>query len=323
MLSGASARANEQLLYEQKDAWNQIRLDLRSDGEARARYLRGIASGYDWSGRGGSAAWRAERRVEVQDFEDWLINCSGHGPAERQVKPPGWLVSVPGPWQAYVPPAASAGMPEPYATWVAAGRVLAFPARHKQALWPLIRNPGRPGRAPVPGIEPVLAAAAGLRPDQVSGFIEAVLMDWSGEYEDPAFPVQLHLPAEEAFDFGFIAADERQRAIDQARAETLQAMTDFISGLPEHQRHYRAEQEAELARAMDDARLFGHMAAELGIKATWVWPGRSVADEILAGTRADAVQWLARWAYKTCTRLLQQSMEQAWHESFGNRPAVH
>jgi hypothetical protein len=61
------------------------------------------------------------------------------------------------------------------------------------------------------------------------------------------------------------------------------------------------------------------MAAELGIEATWVWPGRSVAGEILAGTRADAVQWLARWAHKTCTRMLQQSMEQAWHESFDNR----
>ena len=319
MLSGASARANEQLLYEQREAWNEIRLDLRSGGEVRVPYLRGISSGYDWSGRGGSAAWRAERRVEVQDFEDWLVSCSGTGPVERQVKPPGWLVRVPGPWHAYAPSAASAGIPEPYATWVAAGRVLAFPVRYKQALWPLIRDPGRPGWAPVPGIEPVLAAAAGLRPDQVSGFIEAVLMDWSGEYEEPAFPVQLHLPAEEAFDFGFIDADERRRTIDQARAEVLQAMTEFISGLPEHERDYRAGQEAELQRAIGDARLFGHMAAELGIEATWVWPGRSVAGEILAGRRADAVQWLARWAHKTCTRMLQQSMEQAWHESFDNR----
>jgi hypothetical protein len=70
------------------------------------------------------------------------------------------------------------------------------------------------------------------------------------------------------------------------------------------------------------------MVERLGIdftvtKATRVWPGRSVVDEIIAGTRADAVQWLARWAYKSCTRMLQQAMEQAWHDAFDHHPADH
>lgn len=322
MLSGPSARANERLLYEQRAEWDEIRLDLRGGVAARARYLR-RAIGYepDWSGRGGSAVWRAERRVEVQDFEDWLIDCSGPDPVERHVKPPGWLVRIPNAWHARVSSAAATVMPEPYATWVAAGRLLAFPVGHKQVVWPLIRSPGRPGWAPVPGIEPVLAAAAGLRPDQVSGFIEAVLVDWNGEYEDPVFPVRLYLPVDRAFGFGFIDADERRDAMARARAATLKAMTDIISRRPE-------SQHAELERAMGDARLFGRMVDRVGIKfrvtkATWTWPGRSVVDEILAGTCADAVQWLAGWAHKTCTRMLQQSMEQAWHDAFDHRPDVY
>jgi hypothetical protein len=196
--------------------------------------------------------------------------------------------------------------------------------RRVAPVWPLMRSPGRPGWAPVPGIEPVIAAAAGLRPDQVSGFIEAVLVDWSGQHENPEFPFQLNLPADKAFDFGFIDADERRHAMARARAATLQAMTGIISGLPDDQGHHSAE----LEQAVGNARLFGRLAGRLGIKfavarATWMWPGRSVADEIRTGTRADAMQWLAGWTHKTCNRMLQQSMEQAWHDAFDHHPAVH
>lgn len=126
----------------------------------------------------------------------------------------------------------------------------------------------------------------------------------------------------EAFDFGLIDADERARAMAQARAATQQAMTDIIDELPEHERHHRAE----LERAQGNAQQFGRMVARLGIRfrvvrATWVWPGQSVVDEVLAGTRADIVQWLSGWAYKTCTRMLHQSMEQAWRDGFDHRPA--
>jgi hypothetical protein len=126
LLRGPNARAKERWLYEQQRAdWGEVRLDLRSGGVARTRYLEDV-DGWDWSGRGGAAVWRAERRVEVQGFEDWLISCSGSGAVERQVKPPGWLVQVPGTWRACVLAVATAGMPEPYATWVTTGRLLAF-----------------------------------------------------------------------------------------------------------------------------------------------------------------------------------------------------
>ena len=328
-LSGASASAGERLLYEQRADWDELRLDLRGPGDLRDLYLQGTDGGdrFDWTGRGGAAVWRAERKVEVQDFEEWLISCSGPGPAERRVQPPGWLACVPGGWCACVPAAAATGVPEPFATWVAAGRLLAFPAGNRLAVWPLIRSPGRPGWAPVPGIEPVLAAAAGLRPDQVSGFIEAVLVDWNGQDEDPEFPFQLNLPADKAFDFGFIDADERREAMARARAATIQAKADIISRisrLPGDQGHHRAE----LEQAMGNDRVFGLTAGRLGIKfavarAAWMWPGHAVADETRAGTRADAVQWLAGWAHKACTRMLQSSMEQAWNDAFDHRPAAH
>lgn len=46
MLGGANPSANERLLYEQRAEWDEIRLDLRGGGAARARYLRG-AIGYE------------------------------------------------------------------------------------------------------------------------------------------------------------------------------------------------------------------------------------------------------------------------------------
>ena len=322
MLSGPDACANERLLYEQRAEWDAIRDRLRSDPQARASFLQGALSS-DWSGRGGAAAWRAERRVEAQDFEEWLIRSPGLDPVEREVRPPGWPVRVPG-WRARAWSAAAAEMPEPYATWVTAGRLLAFPVGAGQVAWPLVPGPAGPGLVPVPGVEPLLAAAKGLRPDQVSGFIEAVLVDWSGEEDDSGFPVRLDLPAHEAFDLGFINADERQRAMAAARAATIGEMARIIGTLPHHQQHHRAE----LYQAMSSTRAFSSLADKLDIKftvvkATWTWPGRTVADEILAGTSAAAVQWLAGWAYKTSARMLQRAMERAWQEAFEHRPATY
>jgi hypothetical protein len=318
MLNGANASANEQLLYEQKAEWNELRLDLRSHGAKRDRYRAGTTD-LNWSGRGGAAVWRAERRVELQDLADWLINYPEAGSAARQVNPPAWLVRVPRPWRARIPAAVATGLAEPYATWVAAGRLLAFPVGSRQAVWPLIPSPDRPGWTPVPGIEPILAAAAGLRSEQVVSFIEAVLVDWSTEGEHPEFRVDLLLPADEAFGWGFIGEDELRDAVTQARVATLREMSDIIDWSPDDER-------TELEQARGDPQAFGRTAARLGIKftvaeAVYLWRGRSVVNEMLAGTRAAAVRWLAGWAHSACTMRLQQSMEQAWRGAFDHHPA--
>ncbi|MFE5049063.1 hypothetical protein ACFRAI_22405 [Streptomyces sp. NPDC056637] len=81
----------------------------------------------------------------------------------------------------------------------------------------------------MPGFEPVAAAAATLRPDQVLGFIEALLIDWNHTFaEEPSLRIALDLPADKARRFGFITAKEQHRIMAEARAVTLENMDRFI-----------------------------------------------------------------------------------------------
>jgi hypothetical protein len=161
-----------------------------------------------------------------------------------------------------------------------------------------------------------------MRPEQAIGFIEAILVDWSRMEDQLDLPVELRIPVHEAFKLGFIGAEERRIAMAEAREATLREMARIISGLPSHQLGHRDA----LLQAMGNARVFGRIANGLGIdfsvvKATWLWPGTSVAEEFLAGADAAAVEWLANWAYLTSVRMLQQSMELAWRHAFEHRPA--
>jgi len=322
MLNRRNATANEQLLYEQRGEWDKIRHQLRTDAAARASHLQGIIDS-KWIGRGGAAVWRAERTVEMQDFEKWLVNHSGLNSHDRVVNPPGWQTRVPEGWHAQALPAGITDIPEPYATWAADGRLLLIPAGSRQAVWPVVPSSTFPGWEPVPGVEPLLAPAARLRPEQTTGFIEAIMVDWSGKQHHPDLPLALRIPAHEAFKLGLIDAEERRLAMADAREATLRQMADIISGLPRDQHNYRDA----LLQATGDARLFGRIAKDLGIdfsvvKATWLWPGTSVVEEFLAGATTKALEWLANWAYLTSVRLLQQSMESAWRDAFEHRPAA-
>lgn len=321
-LRGPGAAAYEKLLYDQRTAWDEARQDLRHSTD-KAWLREGIPGWYDTSGRGGGAVWRAQRRVELQDFADWLVGRAS-GPRVRRVQPPGWLVRVPERWCARVVPA---GIPEPFASWAAAGRVLVFPAQERQVLWPLTAIATPPGLIPIPGMEPVIATAARLSPEKIGGFIESLLLDWqSADDEHREIVGQLEVPAGKALDFGLIDAAEHRQIMACARAATLQSMAAVIQGLHDHQLRHRDK--LRDAAALGNARQFGVLAAELGIqfgvvKAMWHWPIRSVAEEVLAGTRSDAVQWLAGWVHRECTRTLQRSMEQAWHAAFDHLPASH
>lgn len=172
----------------------------------------------------------------------------------------------------------------------------------------------------MPGIEPVISTAQGLRPDQVVGFIEAVLLDWSWsdeEFPDGEFPGELRLPVDKARDFGFITAEEERQARVNARAQTLRAIDEIIDRLSEDQHHHRPV----LEQARGNIQQFRRIAKRLGIKVTaarasWPWPGRSVVDEVIAGARPDLVELLATWAYRTSTGKLGQSMEAAWDDAF-------
>ena len=307
VLSGGRACINEQALYEQESAWAKLRQNLldANDGD-----------NYSLVGRGGTAVWRAERKVTVQDFEDWLIERTE---VELVMRPPGWLVRTPRRWRARTFSPMTTHVPEPYKTWVSEGHLLDFPYKNRQAVWPLTRSAqGRWER--VPGIEPIISAAKGLRPEQLVGFIEAVLIDWNDGYEKNfGFPIELNLPADKACDFALITVQERQQAMAEARAQTLQSMNDIIDGLHEDQDYFRSA----LKEAKGDTHRFRLVAKRLGIKpwlrvskATWRWPGHSVVDELFTDTPEDLVEWLAIWAHKNSVRTLGNSMQETWHEAF-------
>ncbi|MEW2436008.1 hypothetical protein AB0952_17915 [Streptomyces caniferus] len=237
---------------------------------------------------------------------------------------PLWLLRTPAAWSAHAPQSTSGRVPALCASWVAEGRLLAFPYRNRQAFWPLQRQQGTPGLAPVPGFEPVAAAAAGLRPDKVTGFIEAVLIDWSHTFaEEPLLRTVLDLPADRARRFGLITAEEQHRAMAEARAMTLKTMDDFIAwaaedGASEFDLH-------KLKDARGNARAFHrltrtyprHARPKFRVPwATWAWPGGSVAAELAAGTPPDLVRWLATAAHSGSSLILERAMEQAWHRAF-------
>jgi len=327
LLTGARAEDNERLLHEDGEEWQDLYQDtLHADEEHRSELLRGTTS-YDWAGRGGTAVWRAERRVCVQYFEDWLAGPAGEDTAGYVMEPPGWMLARPPGWDAVTPALTSAGrLPQPYAQWAAEGRALVFPHGNRQSLWPLRRRPGPPGWEPVPGIEPLLAAAQELRPEQVTGFIEAVLIDWNHEFDEdqePDLRLALDLPVGRAYDIGLITAEERQRAMAETRAATLRDMDIIIGVFKDTGRDENLLRELQKARG--SVRKFAHLTKQLNKeigsafrvrKATWRWPGRSAAGELLAGSPADLVQWLAAAAHERSSLILEQAMQQAWGYAF-------
>ncbi|WP_405566561.1 hypothetical protein OG317_00035 [Streptomyces sp. NBC_01167] len=328
MLTGPDAVANEQMLYEQRNEWSELYQDtLQADEDQRAYLLQGTTS-YDWTGRGGTAVWRAERRVDLQDFEDWLVKRPSDA-VERAMRPPGWIVRLPSSWQAAHMPAANGMLPEPYARWAAEEKALVFPYRNRQAIWPLQRGENSCSWQPVPGIEPLIAAAEGLRPDQVTGFIEAVLINWDHPHEDEQMARlrnAMVLPADKAHAFGFITAEERQQLVADARASTLNDMDDTIDAFAQHPEFARDEDmRRALREARGNARSFRRLAMSVDrrigsrfrvTRASWTWPGQSVARELLAGRPGPVVEWLATWAHKNSTLTLEEAMQVAWNRAF-------
>lgn len=329
-LTGPGAKDWEETLYEQDEAWDleyQDRLQADDTEERRFRRRHGTTS-YDWTGRGGTAAWRAERRVDLGYFEEWLVERTKSDPAAgvmQEPASPGWLLRTPPTWLAHAPALTASGQPpEPYATWAAECRMLAFPYRRKQAFWPLLCQPGTPRWQPVPGFEPAAASAAGLRPAQVLGFIEALLIDWNHTFtEEPSLRIALDLPADQARRFGFITADEQHRIMAEARTTTLKNMDGFIAWAADDGASELYLQKLQEARG--DSHAFHRLTLKytdrkrpkFGVaRATWTWPGRSVAAELVAGSPPGLVQWLATEAHRRSCLLLEQAMEAAWHHAF-------
>lgn len=327
LLTGPQAEVNARLLQEEGEDWGELYLDtLYADEDRQAHLQRGTTS-YDWSGRGGGAVWRAERQVSLDILGDWLTGRIQTDTNQYVIRPPGWMLSRPPGWHAVVPDPTHPGrLPQPYATWTDQGRVLALPYRDEQAVWPLQRQPDRAGFEPVPGAEALLAAAAGLKPEQVLSYIEALLVDWNHQFDaddDPDLCLALDVPVGRAYDFGLISAEERQHAMAEARTATLNSMDEVIDLLTDGD--CDEEDLQYLRQVRGDVCQFAHVATRLAPsigarfrahKATWRWPGLSVAGEFLAGTSTDLGQWLTTVAHARSSLITQQSMRQAWDYAF-------
>jgi hypothetical protein len=326
-LSGPGAQDGETLLYQQAQDWQELYQDaLHAAVERRMQLLAGTID-YDFTGRGGTAVWRAERRVEQQDFEAWLTSQPTGTAVARLITPPGWMLSRPESWHAHTPghPAGEGDLPQPYAQWVAEGKVLCFPSEGRQVFWPLAPHPKAPGWAPVPGIEPVVAAAGRLRPEQVGAFVEAVLIDWAHEFEDDVSGrITLWLPVDRAVEFGLLTVKDQHARMAAARAQTLELMDavieEFRQDDPLDVQRIERLREAR-GRSRDFGRLARQYNARIGskfrtVRPVWPWPGGSVAHTLLSGSPPYLVQCLALWAHRNSIRILEDSMQDAWNLAF-------
>ncbi|MFE6727779.1 hypothetical protein ACFVDN_07780 [Streptomyces californicus] len=138
------------MLYEEGEDFDALYRDtLHAREEKRQKLLQGTAD-YDWFGRGGTAVWRAERQVALQNFEDWLVDRPETEPAQMLAAPPGWVPLRPDSWTAAASALTRDGqIPQLFPQRQREGRVLTFPYRNRQALWPVQRAPGW---EPVPSV---------------------------------------------------------------------------------------------------------------------------------------------------------------------------
>ncbi|MFF8932334.1 hypothetical protein ACF1AO_34285 [Streptomyces longwoodensis] len=327
-LTGPGAEDVEILLYEQAEDWQELYQDtLHADRERKKQLLAGTFEYYDFTGRGGTAVWRAERRVEQQDFETWLTSQPTGTAAARLITPPGWMLRKPESWHAHMPdhPAGEGDLPQPYEQWVAQGKVLCFPSQGRRVFWPLTPHPKAPGWTPVPGIEPVIAAAGHLRPDQLSAFIEAVFIDWAHEFEDDVSgQITLRLPVDRAVEFGLLTLEDQHAHMAAARTQTLQLMDAIIEEFRQDD-PLDVDRIEQLCKARGRSQEFGRLAREYDarigskfrtVRPSWPWPGGSVAHTLLSGSSPRLLQCLAHWAHRNSIRILEESMENAWNRAF-------
>lgn len=329
-LVGPHAPRYEHILYTRGGPWEEERRAFAAPGVSRAHELRvsgnadltwireDVPHWFDESGRGAGAVWRARRRVELDDLVEWL---EADASQRRVVDAPGWVVHRPPGWRAHRPPLGTmSDLPEPFASWRADGRVIAFAFGDRRALWPLMRSAQAGQWQPVDGFEPVVAAAQQVTPTQLAGFIESVLVDWADPGSDERQDLQL--PADGARKHGFIDAYEHALLMAQAREATLQAMHRIVAELPSAKRVYR-EALSEIA-ADGNVRGFERVADRAGVpfsaaKAMWHWPSRTIVEQ-LDNMPADALQWLAWWTYKGCHRLLNAAAHEEWKAGFDHHP---
>ncbi|MDX3800488.1 hypothetical protein [Streptomyces sp. AK04-3B] len=60
-----------------------------------------------------------------------------------------------------------------------------------------------------------------------------------------------------------------------------------------------------------------HIASKFRVRrASWPWPGPSVAEELITSSRTDLLEALAVQAYRSRSLVLEESMQEAWQQAF-------
>lgn len=331
LLRGPGADDAEQMLYEQRTRWGILRHDLENRTGFDHWLLEDIdlsATYHDLEGRGGTAVWRATRVVELQELDYWIMGKPGNieavnknvphvAPSERVMEPPGWILDMPDGWHSLVSQARPPPLREPWASHVAAGRILHVEAQNRRVLWPVVSSHIDGAMRPVPGFDVVLNA---VKHHPVHLIVESVLLRLDvHDDEHSEFLRGVRVPAGTAHELGLIDRDTRDEIVSKLRVATRREMLAAIDALPADSDHDFARD--KLRNAMHAPRLFAKIADSWDVPFTarepdWIWPVRSVADEVERGTRPDAVAWLATWAVKTVGLGLERSMQKAWHTAF-------
>lgn len=336
-LRGEGAAAFEETLYAQRAPWSALR-----DEHRFSRHGREWFDG-NYGGRGATAVWRAKRKVELHDFEDWLSNTPGeHSERHRVINPPGWLVGMPTEWHATALPQGRE-LPAQVARWAEAGQVLVLALRGRRVVWPLRSQHG----SPVADAEPLVAAARTLKAQDLVPFVESMLIEWDTPLavnDEPAYgavldsdefhgePIededelseakrrwtafdarysapQLWLPVEKAFRLGLVDAAQRRDAMAAARRDNLERT------------HYRRLGEAQLVAPVTtkDPRIclfIPRVGKNRLAKPMWQWQGGSVARAAAAQADPGLVQCLVDAALWTTGWTLQRTMHQVWRSAF-------
>jgi hypothetical protein len=346
------AEAIEDILFGQDTReWHDLLLDMtyRSDFDDPMSGFR--SPRHDFEGRGGSAVWRAERRLEHHETLLWLRRSHKPGaPTTRVVYPPGLSLRTPDRWHpAEFPPSRS--LPPIWSSHLDAGRVLDIGAVGRPVLWPTIEGPGRE-IIPVPRFEIATAAARGVRLEELIEMVlvevadpapsddteaelnsvssldllpadsdadidldDEVELDW---YIDEWETRPLTMTAHRAFNLGLIDEAERDAAVDQARIATQEQMQHVIASLVDEEDQLCSDLRAAVDEPYRFAVLARRVKRHLSITtSSWTWPVNSLAAAIADdAVPARAVEHLAQLMRLRCKRRLERSMEQAARAAF-------
>jgi hypothetical protein len=92
-LTGPGADAYEQLLYSRGEEWNDELLEHRY-ADDKSALLAGVRPGFDWSGRGAAAVWRARRKVALAARWRSPPSSTGWSCAKQATRSTPWIRPV-------------------------------------------------------------------------------------------------------------------------------------------------------------------------------------------------------------------------------------